>query len=385
MNAARRWRAFRALAAHDRLFYAHVGATHRCNMRCRMCTVPERGDVEREADPAKFRIVAKELAELGCAVVSIGGGEPMLHRDLPGIVEAFAREGMRVRVLTNGITGSRPTIRALANAGATDMSVSLDSLDPVAQARLEDLPGILPKKMETIAAITHEMPRGTHILNAIVTPQTLPGLRRVARFAGEIGYFSSFIPIHLAASEVEHHFFSDALDLGFAREHREELRAFYGDLARGHVGGVINSRVYLENSLRYLLGEPFDWSCHAGVLYVSVDPSARISICHQFEETDTVEAEGFAERYLRGDWRRRAREASAPCRACYRPCWAEIDHFAENAEAFLGALGTQARGLLRSLKPRAAEEITAIAEEIAGDTIRMEAAEIRVRMIRGNA
>lgn len=385
MNATRRWRAFRALAAHDRLFYAHVGATHRCNMRCRMCTVPERGDADREAGPEKFRVVAKELAGLGCAVVSIGGGEPMLHRDLPGVVEAFAREGMRVRVLTNGITGSRPTIRALANAGATEMSVSLDSLDPVTQARLEDLPGILPKKMETIAAITHEMPRGTHILNAIVTPQTLPGLRRVARFAERIGFFSSFIPIHLAASEVEHHFFSDARDLGFAGGHREELRAFYGDLVRGRVAGVINSRVYLENSLRYLLGEPFDWSCRAGVLYVSVDPSARISICHQFEETDTVPPEGFAERYLRGEWRARANEASAPCRACYRPCWAEIDHLADDAEAFLGALGTQTRGFLRRLAPRTAEEITAIAESINGDTIRTDAAEIRVRMVRGNA
>ncbi len=350
-----------------------------------MCTVPERGDVDREADPAKFRVVAKELADLGCSVVSIGGGEPMLHRDLPGIVEAFAREGMRVRVLTNGITGSRPVIRALANAGATEMSVSLDSLDPVAQARLEDLPGVLPKKMETIAAITHEMPRGTHILNAIVTPQTLPGLRRVAQFAERIGFFSSFIPIHLAASEVEHHFFSDARDLGFARGHQHELREFYSDAARGRVAGVINSRVYLENSLRYLLGEPFDWACRAGVLYVSVDPSARISICHQFEETDTVEPEGFAERYLKGDWRKRAQDASAPCRACYRPCWAEIDHLADSADAFMGALGTQTRGMLRRLAPRSVDELVAIAEDILGDTIRMDAAEIRVHMIRGNA
>ncbi|MCB9476561.1 MAG: radical SAM protein [Deltaproteobacteria bacterium] len=338
MNLRRRLNSLRAFARHDRLIYGHLGITHRCNMRCRMCTVPERGDVNNEADAARFRTVAKELADLGCLMISIGGGEPFLRKDLPKIVEAFADEGLRVRCLTNGITASKQALTDVANAGATDMSMSLDSLDAKIQAEIEAMDGIFPRKMRTLSWIREIFPPdAVHIINAVVTPQTLPGLRAVAEFARRIGFFSSFIPVHLA--EGEHDFFSTDRHLAFTGEQEQTLRAMYAELlARRDDGGVVNSKAYLRNSLQYLLGEPIDWDCHAGELYVSIAPNGRLSICHQFEETDVHEPEGFARWYRDGDWRERARGMSSKCQECYRPCWAEIDHLAFDAEAFWGAL-----------------------------------------------
>jgi MoaA/NifB/PqqE/SkfB family radical SAM enzyme len=271
-----------------------------------------------------------------------------------------------VRVLTNGIAGAKNIVGDLARAGAKDMSVSIDSLDPVAQEKLEDLPGLLPRKLETIEAILKHLPRGLHIVNAVVTPITLPGLVPLARFARRIGFYASFIPIHLADADSEHHFFSDEPSFRFDPTHRSALRRTYAELLQlRDAGWVFNSRAYLENSLRYLLGEPIDWSCLAGRLYVSVDPTASISICHQFEDAESVPADGFAERYLRGDWREKAERTATPCHACYRPCWAEIDHLALDGEAFFGALRFQARSLWRPARALTREQLAEAARDLA--------------------
>ncbi len=355
MNLARSFNRVRALAFRDRLLYAHVGVTHRCNMRCRMCSVPLRADADREAPPEKFRVVAKEIADLGCAMVSLGGGEPFLRKDLPRIVEAFASEGLRVRVLTNGVAPDADALRDVTNAGAADFSISLDSLDAEIQGRIEAMPGALPRKMETISRVIALAPRGVHILNAVVTPLNLDGLLDVARFTRDVGLYSSFIPIHLEAG---HPFFTDDSTLGFGPEERKRVNAIYDELLRMRAkGGVINSRAYLMNSRKYLMGEQPDWRCRAGVLYVSVGPDARISICHEFEESESIDPEGFAARYRLDDWRPRARQKSADCDKCYRPCWAEIDHLATDAEAFLGALRLRFVSVAKPIQPLSAEQL----------------------------
>jgi len=364
MNLVRRLRSLRALVAHDRVLYGHVGVTHRCNMRCRMCAIPLRADASREAPPERFGVVARELADLGCMTVSLDGSEPFMRKDLPKIVEAFAREDIRVRVLTNGVTATPSMLKDVASAGARDASISIDSLDPVIQAEIEDRPDVFPHKFATLAGVIEYFPAGgVHIINAVVTPQTLPGLPDVARFAEEVGFFSSFIPVHL--SEGTHPFFAKCGQFAFREESEAALRGFYAELLRRRKnGGIINSRKYLLNSIEYLLGRRVFWQCSAGVLYVSVGPDARISICHEYEDTDSVEAEGFARRYVAGDWREKARSTSLDCADCYRPCWAEIDHLAFGGGAFLGALKIRLRGRARARTALAAGEIAGIAERI---------------------
>jgi MoaA/NifB/PqqE/SkfB family radical SAM enzyme len=366
MSLWRKIRSSRGLSLKDRPIYAHVGVTHRCNMRCRMCSIPARANQATEATPERFAVAAKEIADLGCLAVSLGGGEPFMRKDLPQIVEVFAKQGLRVRVLTNGATASAQMIADIASAGAKDISISLDSLDEKIQAGLEDRKGLLRKKFESISNVQAHFPGGgIHILNAVVTPQTLSGLINVARFAKAIGFYAGFIPVHI---EKGHHFFTGDASLRFGAEDRDRLREVYQNLIglRGQ-GGIVNSKKFLDNSRKYLLGEPVDWRCRAGALYLSIGPDARIAACHEFEDSDSVEPVGFAKRFLFEDWPRRAKENRRGCSKCFRPCWAEIDYLATDIGAFFGSLSMRLFGPQGKPARFETEELAGLAASILSD------------------
>jgi len=109
----------------------------RCNLRCRYCLpaetfgpdyafLPER---ELLSAHALYKIAASAV-ELGARKIRLTGGEPLLRRDLPEIIERLATLDLDdLALTTNGVALSRlaPT---LAAAGLRRVNVSLDALDP---------------------------------------------------------------------------------------------------------------------------------------------------------------------------------------------------------------------------------------------------------------
>lgn len=111
-----------------------VSLTDRCNLRCTYCMPAEGldwlpGDAVLSADEI-IRLITIGVTELGIEAVRFTGGEPLLRKDLPRIVEAVsALPGHpETSVTTNGL-GLRRHARALADAGLSRVNVSLDTLD----------------------------------------------------------------------------------------------------------------------------------------------------------------------------------------------------------------------------------------------------------------
>src|SRR5947199_8147391 len=107
-----------------------ISVTDRCNLRCQYC-MPEEDYVwlERE-EILSFEEIA-ELVQiftgLGVEKVRLTGGEPLLRRDLDGLVRLLA-QNRRIRdlaVTTNGVLLARYA-RALREAGLRRLTVSLD-------------------------------------------------------------------------------------------------------------------------------------------------------------------------------------------------------------------------------------------------------------------
>lgn len=122
------------LDAHARpLKNLRLSVTDRCNLRCQYC-MPEPDYVwlPRE-DILQFeeteRLVDLFL-ELGVDKVRLTGGEPLLRRDLPDLVERLARrEAIRdLAITTNGVllAGAAADLK---RAGMHRVTVSLDTLD----------------------------------------------------------------------------------------------------------------------------------------------------------------------------------------------------------------------------------------------------------------
>ena len=110
-----------------------LGLTERCNLRCTYC-MPAGG---APLAPTRAMLttdelvrVASVLAGAGVDKVRLTGGEPLVRKDAVEVAERLGRLGLRsLAITTNGLLLA-DRLAALARAGLTDLTVSLDTLRP---------------------------------------------------------------------------------------------------------------------------------------------------------------------------------------------------------------------------------------------------------------
>ena len=121
---------------HDDL---RLSVTDRCNLRCAYCMPEEPVWFPREAllTFEELARVARIAVGTGVRKVRITGGEPLVRRDLPRLVESLAAiPGLcDLSLTTNGVLLAEHA-RDLAAAGRLRLNVSLDTLDREQFARM---------------------------------------------------------------------------------------------------------------------------------------------------------------------------------------------------------------------------------------------------------
>ena len=133
-----------------------ISLTDRCNFRCFYCLPNGEPPLARKETILTFEEiarVAKIFVDLGVEKVRLTGGEPLIRRDVPLLVEQLTRLKPSLKdtaLTTNGFDFPRHAA-ALKAAGLDRVTLSLDSLD---QKNFEDITGIdaLGKVLDAIAA-----------------------------------------------------------------------------------------------------------------------------------------------------------------------------------------------------------------------------------------
>ncbi len=121
--------------SHGRMIdYMRVSVTDRCNLRCIYCVPSHELQLIDRTELLTYEEitrVATIAAQMGIRKVRVTGGEPLVRKDLPLLIEALAKiAGIHdVSLTTNGMLLGRFAGR-LADAGLKRVNVSLDSLDP---------------------------------------------------------------------------------------------------------------------------------------------------------------------------------------------------------------------------------------------------------------
>jgi cyclic pyranopterin phosphate synthase len=110
-----------------------ISVTDRCNLRCTYC-MPEEVTFLDRSELLTFEEIARFVratVPLGIDKIRLTGGEPLLRRDLPRLVQMLsAIKGIRdVGLTTNGLLLAGQA-QALYDAGLRRINVSLDTLDP---------------------------------------------------------------------------------------------------------------------------------------------------------------------------------------------------------------------------------------------------------------
>src|SRR5438552_10127765 len=122
------WMIGKALANTNHPVMAHIVPMRRCNLSCAYCN--EYDDVSKPVSVETMYGRIDRLAELGTTIVTISGGEPLLHPELDLIIERIRNNGMIAGMITNGYLLTAERIHRLNHAGLDHLQISIDNVKP---------------------------------------------------------------------------------------------------------------------------------------------------------------------------------------------------------------------------------------------------------------
>ncbi|MEJ2007200.1 MAG: radical SAM protein [Acidobacteriota bacterium] len=322
--AARRWhRLYRetrmvamALKSPGHPVLAHIIPTRRCNLSCAYCNEFDNFSKPVPTDEMLRRIDL--LAGLGTTVITLSGGEPLLHPELEEIVRRIRRHGIIAEVLTNGYLLTPERIKRLNRAGLDHMQISIDNVQPdeVSKKSLK----VLDQKLRLLAEFAEFQVNINSVVGA--STENPDEALTIARRALELGLSSTVGVIH---------------------DHSGQLRPLSADQERvveeieslsKPLFSVARHNPWQENLKR---GLPNEWHCRAGGRYLYVCEDGLVHYCSQQRGHPAIPL--F--RYTREDLERESKATKACAPYCTVSCVhrvALLDSLRENPRATLERL-----------------------------------------------
>jgi GTP 3',8-cyclase len=179
-----------------------VSVTDKCNFRCTYCMPAEGLEWLPKDEVLTFEEIARlvrVLAKMGVDEVRLTGGEPLVRRDLPTLVELLAATpGVRdLSLTTNGILLDR-LAEPLVRAGLQRLNVSLDSLSHVKFAEITRRDALDRVLAGLEAAERHPELRPIKVNCVAIrgfTEGEVPALAELARRKPYVVRFIEFMPL----------------------------------------------------------------------------------------------------------------------------------------------------------------------------------------------
>ena len=139
-----------------------ISVTDRCNFRCVYCMPKEVFGNDYRFLDRKELLSFEEIARVARVFVGLGvnklrltGGEPLVRKNVEGLIELLAPLGAELTLTTNASLLA-PKAKALAAAGLDRVTVSLDSLDDETFRAMNDVDFPVSRVLEGIEAAAAE-------------------------------------------------------------------------------------------------------------------------------------------------------------------------------------------------------------------------------------
>ena len=259
---SRRLREFRmigkGLASTDHPILVHIIPMRRCNLACAYCN-----EYDDHSKPVSIDVMYQRLdhlAELGTSIVTISGGEPLLHPDLDLMIARVRKHGMISGMITNGYLLTAERIQRLNRAGLDHLQISIDNVmpDDVSKKSLK----VLDKKLQLLAEHAD-----FHVnINSVVGGgiRTPKDALVIGKRAIELGFTSTVGIIHDGDGQLQ--------------PLRDEEREAYTAMRAMEKSSYARINYFQDNIAH---GKPNDWRCRAGARYLYICEDGLVHYCSQ--------------------------------------------------------------------------------------------------------
>ncbi len=242
----------------DHPVMAHIIPIRRCNLSCTYCN-----EYDTYSKPVPLETLRHRLELLGnlrTGVITLSGGEPLLHPDLDNVIRSIRKNAILAGLITNGYLLTADRVKRLNDAGLDYLQISIDNVmpDDVSKKSLK----VLDKKLQILAEYAD-----FHVnINSVLGG----GIRNpedalvVGKRAMQLGFTSTVGIIHDGDGQLR----------PLADREREvflEMKKF----EKKHFSRVNGFQTKIAN------GEASDWRCRAGSRYLYVCEDGLVHYCSQ--------------------------------------------------------------------------------------------------------
>ncbi len=242
----------------DHPIMAHIIPIRRCNLSCTYCN-----EYDDFSKPVAIDTMLRRIDLLGnlrTGVVTLSGGEPLLHPELDDVIRRIRANNALAGMITNGYLLTADRVQKLNDAGLDHLQISIDNLmpDDVSKKSLK----VLDKKLQILAEhadfhvnINSVLGGGIHNPEDALT---------VARRSMELGFTSTVGIIHDGDGQLrplaqrEREVFLEMKN--FEKKHFSRLNYFQDNIANG---------------------KPTQWRCRAGARYLYICEDGLVHYCSQ--------------------------------------------------------------------------------------------------------
>ena len=247
----------------------------RCNSACGYCDLPlnvGRYEMRRE----EIQRIFSGLYCDGVRFVLVQGGEPLLRRDLPEILEDLSAIGFHLTLITNGTKVTAHLVERLSRLPIA-ISVSLDTLDREQYRQIRGADQLL-QVLEGIA-LFKEFPH-PKFLTCIVSEVNRAEVPAVVRFARKQGFLPVVGAYHWNVGT-------------YGRP--DELLMYDRSSAAAVFSGLLDDelippgylRKFVEDNVSWLRGQKLE-PCDAGRYSIAIDASGNVSPCLAFPSVGSL-------------------------------------------------------------------------------------------------
>jgi MoaA/NifB/PqqE/SkfB family radical SAM enzyme len=274
----------KAFASTRHPVLVHIVPMRRCNLSCTYCN-----EYDKTSDPVPVQTMLKridKLAEFGTSVITISGGEPMMHPEIYDIVARIRHHGMIAGLISNGYYFQTEKIKKLNEAGLDYLQISIDNVNPdeVSKKSLKVLDGKL-KNLSEHAKFKVNI--NSVLGSGVANPDDA---LTIAKRAVALGFSSTVGVLHdesgllKGLSEHEKDVYKKVKEIG--KRSYARWNWFQDNLAEG---------------------EEYQWRCRAGARYLYIDEAGFVHWCSQQRGTPGIPlmdytTEDMAREYITEKW-----------------------------------------------------------------------------------
>src|ERR1700681_1607589 len=118
----------KALISTKHPILVHIIPNRRCNLACTYCN--EFDDFSKPVPFEEMKNRLDILAGMGTSVITISGGEPLMHPEIDQVIRHIRSRGMIAGMIKNGVLLDKKTIEKLNTAGLEHLQISIDNAVP---------------------------------------------------------------------------------------------------------------------------------------------------------------------------------------------------------------------------------------------------------------